>query len=200
MLDKIEFVYQSNLIENIDVPKENLCEDLAKEDSNSHMGTLMVAEGYGLQGIKIDAAVIKGLHRRIMTEQITKNLDKVIPTDAIGDWRRCGVAVGGHTKLMWEKVPEYMDNYIESIYLVQIEPDAVDDLIGFIADSHYYFENIHPFMDGNGRTGRILIAYLMWYFGYEPFVFTSEDKHESYYPACEDKLLMREYFKKKAMI
>jgi len=35
---------------------------------------------------------------------------------------------------------------------------------------HHKFENIHPFSDGNGRTGRVLMNYILSFFGYPPFV------------------------------
>ena len=57
-----------------------------------------------------------------------------------------------------EEILEYMKNledYINS------EEDGVDPLIK-LAMIHYQFESIHPFYDGNGRTGRILnILYLV---------------------------------------
>ena len=59
--------------------------------------------------------------------------------------------------------------------LVNNSNDEVDDLIK-IAVLHSYFEAIHPFVDGNGRTGRILIIlYLVFkkYISY-PCLFISE--------------------------
>ncbi len=55
------------------------------------------------------------------------------------------------------EILDYMDNLINYIN----DTDGVDPLIK-LAIIHYQFESIHPFYDGNGRTGRILnILYLV---------------------------------------
>lgn len=57
-----------------------------------------------------------------------------------------------------EEILDYLNNLIEYI---NIDDDGVDPLIK-LALIHYQFESIHPFYDGNGRTGRILnILYLV---------------------------------------
>ena len=50
------------------------------------------------------------------------------------------------------KIIEGLNNMLELI-----ERDDIPKLISAVA-SHYIFENIHPFYDGNGRTGRYLLA------------------------------------------
>lgn len=47
-----------------------------------------------------------------------------------------------------------------------------------IAKKHINFERIHPFNDGNGRTGRLLINYSLLEKDYPPFIVEKEERHE----------------------
>ncbi len=58
-----------------------------------------------------------------------------------------------------EKVPELMDNLISYIN----EPSDILKPLVRIAVIHAQFETIHPFMDGNGRVGRMLIPLYLYY-------------------------------------
>src|SRR5690606_1719285 len=51
-----------------------------------------------------------------------------------------------------------------------------------IAKFHLEFERIHPFCDGNGRIGRVLINLQLAQFGLPPVVVRSKGKHQHYYP------------------
>lgn len=49
---------------------------------------------------------------------------------------------------------------------------------------HAKFENIHPFADGNGRTGRLLMNYVLVLHNHPPIIIYEEDRKE-YYDALE---------------
>jgi Fic family protein len=50
--------------------------------------------------------------------------------------------------------------------------------------AHYIFVKIHPFGDGNGRIGRLLMNYILWKNGYPMFV-TENTKKKAYYESLE---------------
>lgn len=49
---------------------------------------------------------------------------------------------------------------------------------------HVKFENIHPFADGNGRTGRLVMNYILLLYDHPPIVIHEEDR-KAYYSALE---------------
>ena len=58
--------------------------------------------------------------------------------------------------------------------------------LSFLAKQHVIFETIHPFNDGNGRTGRIILNYLLISGGYPPVILKGDEENKNrYYKALE---------------
>ena len=76
------------------------------------------------------------------------------------------------------KIPELIQNWCNSVN------EETEDIIGLLARSHAEFEKIHPFSDGNGRTGRLLLFALALKFGLVPPILQKE-KHLAYYKYLE---------------
>ena len=53
-----------------------------------------------------------------------------------------------------------------------------DSIVSFLAQIHHEFLMIHPFDDGNGRVGRILLKYILMRLGYPPMVIKSDDRDQ----------------------
>lgn len=51
-----------------------------------------------------------------------------------------------------------------------------DDKLLAILDTHIQFERIHPFSDGNGRTGRMIMMYSLLQEGFPPLIIEKETK------------------------
>lgn len=82
------------------------------------------------------------------------------------------------------KIPELMANWCNKVN------SETTDKIGLLAASHAEFEKIHPFSDGNGRTGRLTLFILALKLGVVPPILRKE-RHLAYYKYLE-LLQMRE--------
>jgi Fic family protein len=79
----------------------------------------------------------------------------------------------------WYKITKHlMDRYVDK---KDFRLSALE--IAFI--SHHVFEVIHPFIDGNGRTGRLLVAKVLHDLGQEPVIVKFSDRHD-YYQTIQD--------------
>ena len=78
-----------------------------------------------------------------------------------------------------EDVPEELAELIAEL-------DGVETCQALTAAAYFHakFENIHPFADGNGRTGRLLMNYLLLFWDHPPIIIHEEDRR-AYYDALE---------------
>lgn len=113
---------------------------------------------------RLTEAHIKQLHFILKTN----TSDSQKPWFAVGDYKRLANEVGGEEtvqpKDVHKRIKELISNYNA---ITQIE---LDDILNF----HVQFERIHPFQDGNGRVGRLVMFWQCLQSGIVPFIITEE--------------------------
>jgi Fic family protein len=78
----------------------------------------------------------------------------------------------GMTPPPWSELPNAVRDWVDSLNRVA---DA-DRPIETLAQAHNEFERLHPFLDGNGRTGRLLLNLLLVRLGYAPAIIYKRDR------------------------
>ncbi len=91
----------------------------------------------------------------------------------VGDYKTVPNVVGGSETTHPKDVPAEMRNLLENYH--QIEQIDFDDVVDF----HYHFEKIHPFQDGNGRVGRLIMFKECLANDIVPFII--EDEYKFFY-------------------
>jgi Fic family protein len=79
------------------------------------------------------------------------------------------------------KVPELLDELIEWVHQ---NPQKLDP-VALAAVFHHRFVWIHPFFDGNGRTGRLAMNLILMEMGYPPIIILRTDR-DKYYRALNE--------------
>ncbi|MBU2495610.1 MAG: Fic family protein [Candidatus Omnitrophota bacterium] len=90
------------------------------------------------------------------------------------------VRVGTHIA----PAPEHVERMMEAI-LLEYSSDLSAYFLDKIARFHLDFETIHPFNDGNGRIGRVLINFQLLRFGFPGVIIRNREKKD-YYQAFGD--------------
>ena len=107
-------------------------------------------------------------------ERLIKKINETINKDIkeTTGYRTVQVFIRGseHIPPAPEKIPNLMN------YFVYNYNNDVQDLFIKVARYHIEFEKIHPFEDGNGRTGRLLINYELIKNNNLPVVITKDDR------------------------
>ncbi|MBU0627609.1 MAG: Fic family protein [Nanoarchaeota archaeon] len=98
--------------------------------------------------------------------------------DIAGKYRDYPVRVGNYRAPDWQDVKGLMNKLIQFINENKINP------VELSAKAHYRFERVHPFGDGNGRIGRLLMNYILWHNKY-PMLIIEYKKRRTYYKALQ---------------
>jgi hypothetical protein len=80
---------------------------------------------------------------------------------------------GGMVPPSWAEVSAAMTDWVDSLVTITADANPVEAL----AAAHAAFERTHPFLDGNGRTGRLLLNLLLVRLGYPPAIIYTRDRN-----------------------
>ena len=98
--------------------------------------------------------------------------------DIAGKFRNYPVRVGPYIAPNCKSVEKLINHLISFVNESKLNP------VEIAARAHYMFEKIHPFGDGNGRIGRLLMNFILWKNRY-PMLIIEFKKRKSYYKALE---------------
>lgn len=179
----IEFTYNSNAIEGntltlqetamvlegITIDQKPLKDHL---DAVGHKDAFLYVQDIVSSKKPLTEFVIKNIHALVLMNR---------PEDK-GVYRRVPVRImGAYT----EPVQPYMiEPKISELLTENEKRKSTMNIFERIARFHLEFESIHPFIDGNGRTGRLLMNFELMQYGYPPINVKFTDR-KRYYDAFD---------------
>jgi Fic family protein len=106
---------------------------------------------------------VLAVHQMITADQLGSEAGKL---------RRVNVQVGGRVCPPWREVRARLHDWLRTMRMDwrTLEPKAM----------HVKFEHIHPFIDGNGRTGRLLLWWHQLKLGHAPILLRASERHRYY--------------------
>ncbi|MCB2305668.1 Fic family protein [Clostridium estertheticum] len=161
--------------------EKNVTDDI-KEVTNYYIA---LQEGvYGLKILPLSSRLIKNLHKTLLGGGVRGG------SKTPGEFRSVQNYIGTQGSKIENASyippePQLVDSFMSNLDEFMNENDDINDLIK-IALIHAQFETIHPFLDGNGRIGRILIPLYLYNKGFisSANLFVSEslekDKYKYY--------------------
>ena len=127
-------------------------------------------------GESINLTELRHIHRLVVEPVwLHSPPDDLHPGEGPGSFRQHDIHpfAGGMKPPPFPQVPSLVSDWLTD---TNRGPVADQYLMVFIAEAHARFERIHPFRDGNGRTGRLATNLLLVRHGYPPAVIYKRDR------------------------
>jgi fido (protein-threonine AMPylation protein) len=126
--------------------------------------------------MNISQTELREIHRRVV-EPVWAHFppDDLLPGESPGNYRLHDIQPfqGGMRPPTFTEVPVRAQDWIEAANRDQVEGvHTLESLAAF----HAQFEQIHPFIDGNGRVGRLLLNLLLVRKGYPPAIILKQER------------------------
>ncbi len=173
---KIELTYTSNAIEGNTLTRGETALVVEKgltvagKSVREHLEAINLA--IALDFVKELAAKKRADITEVDIRDIHRLILKKIDDQNAGTWRTIAVKIAGADVVLPDpiKVPDLMHDFMQWLHTVEGNQVVVS------ADAHLKLVTIHPFVDGNGRTARLLMNLLLLQEGYPPAIIRPEDR------------------------
>ncbi len=173
-----ESVYNSNAIENSTLTLKETEKILLEMEVSRNVSLREVFEAKNLARVMdyIKTKASSELNKEtilLLHQMLVGNIDDSIA----GRLRKKGEYVRIGTFIA--TAPEHVERMLEDC-LIAYSSDNISYFIDKIAKFHLRFETIHPFNDGNGRIGRVLINYQLYQSGFPGIIIRDKEKRVYY--------------------
>jgi Fic family protein len=174
---RIELTYTSNAIEGNTLSR---AETALVVEKGLTIGGKSIAEHLEATNHAAALDFVKEQIKRKPSELKEKDIFKIheiildkIDRDNAGIYRRSPVRISGSAVVLPNprKVQDLMDEFFR-----WLRKEEKMHAVELAAEAHYRFVTIHPFIDGNGRTGRLLMNMILMMRGYPPAIIRKNDR------------------------
>ena len=172
---RVELTYTSNAIEGNTLSRQETALVVEKcltvegktlrehQEAINHAAAWELTKNLAREGKKITTGAILEIHRLILNQ-----LDE----PSAGRFRRGPVRIAGSRVVLPNavKVPKLTDKLVNWLTTTKDQPVKV------AAEAHYRLVTIHPFVDGNGRTARLVMNLVLLKAGYPAAIIRKEER------------------------
>lgn len=120
----------------------------------------------------LDEALLKEINKRVTLHTISYRSPEAIPGEYTTTDMAAGDTVLGDHEQLIAKVPKLLESTEKAIASAAVHPMIL------AARFHGFYEYLHPFRDGNGRTGRLVSNYILLRSGHPLLIIPSEARQE----------------------
>ncbi len=156
-IEELVFLEESNAIEGV-------FDDVSLDQA-------VIAWKYLKKQTELTKGVVLKTHKILMLK------DESIAGFERGYFRRRAVYIGGREALHYSKIEQAINEWIDDAWVsLEVPGDEGHN----IKIDHIEYEKIHPFIDGNGRTGRMFMNWQRLQCGLPILIIKEEERFEYY--------------------